>query len=92
MPNRKFPTPPPFVYHPELFPNLSQNNPEPFNFKLRTKNRNMRRKQPISAHVVNETKGFRMSENMTPKIFAEHQAMYDFKQEVKQTGLKMHEF
>ena len=72
MPNRKFPTPPPFVYHPELFPTLSLNNPEPTSFELRKTNRNMRRKQPIAAHVIDHQKGFRMPATMTPKVFAEH--------------------
>ena len=34
MPNRRFPVPPPFMYHPELFPELADNNPEPTNFSI----------------------------------------------------------
>ena len=33
-PNRKVFLPPPFAYHPELFPELAKNNPEPFNLKV----------------------------------------------------------
>lgn len=34
-PNRKFPAPPPFNYHPELFPELAQFNQAPVNFELK---------------------------------------------------------
>jgi hypothetical protein len=34
MPNRRIPVPPPFVYHPELYPELAENNPEPTNFTI----------------------------------------------------------
>ena len=33
-PNRLLPNPPPFVYHPELFPELAKNNPEPYNLRV----------------------------------------------------------
>jgi hypothetical protein len=29
-PNKHVPNPPPFMYHPELFPELAKNNPEPY--------------------------------------------------------------
>lgn len=80
MPNRRFPTPPPFVFHPELFPDLSKNNPEPKNFELRTTNKNMRRKDPIRASVVPGS-AFKMHASMTPQVFATHQSMYAFKNE-----------
>ena len=73
MPNRRFPTPPPFVHHPELFPELSLKNPEPSNFELRTKNRNLRRKQPIRASVVTtENQRVLIPKSMTPQVFAHH--------------------
>jgi len=31
-PNRQFPSPSPFMYHPELYPELAEHNPEPTNF------------------------------------------------------------
>ena len=34
IPNRKFPAPPPFVYHPELYPEFAQHNPSPTNFEI----------------------------------------------------------
>ena len=40
MPNRRFPVPPPFVYHPELFPELAGNNPAPKNFTIPKKQPN----------------------------------------------------
>lgn len=36
-PNRSIPTPPPFVYHPELYPELAKNNPEPSNYEIKKK-------------------------------------------------------
>ncbi|CAI2378847.1 unnamed protein product [Moneuplotes crassus] len=34
IPNRQLPNPPPFVYHPELYPDLAKNNPEPYDLKV----------------------------------------------------------
>ena len=65
LPNRRFPTPPPFVYHPELFPDLSKNNPEPKNFELRSVHKNMRRKDPLRATVVTDT-SFKIHASVTP--------------------------
>ena len=36
-PNRRVKNPPPFVYHPELYPELAKNNPEPFEFEEKPK-------------------------------------------------------
>ena len=33
-PNRKFPPPPSFVYHPEIFPELAKYNPSPANLEI----------------------------------------------------------
>ena len=64
MPNRRFPTPPPFVYHPEIFPQLSQTNPEPANFVFKAQKFNPPR-DPIKAHVVEST-AFKIPKSMTP--------------------------
>jgi hypothetical protein len=32
IPNRKQRPPPPYCYHPELFPELAKNNPKPTNY------------------------------------------------------------
>ena len=34
LPNTLLPNPPPFVYHPELYPELAKNNPQPSNLPL----------------------------------------------------------
>ena len=41
-PNRKFFHPPSFVYHPELYPELAGNNPEPTNYEIRRSKRSPR--------------------------------------------------
>ena len=33
-PNRVLPNPPPFMYHPELYPELAKRNPQPYNLVL----------------------------------------------------------
>ena len=33
VPNKYISNPPPFVYHPELYPELAKNNPEPYTGK-----------------------------------------------------------
>ena len=64
MPNRRFPTPPPFVHHAELFPDLSKTNPEFSNFVIRSKNKNMKRKDPIRASVVENVTSVKIDKSM----------------------------
>ena len=43
LPNRRFPAPPPFVWHPELYPDLALNNPSPTNFEIPKKKPNVKK-------------------------------------------------
>ncbi|CDW78883.1 50s ribosomal protein l27 [Stylonychia lemnae] len=53
IPNRKFPSPPPFVYHPELYPEKALKNPEPTNFVVPKRKPNQNKfPQKLSAKVV----------------------------------------
>jgi hypothetical protein len=53
IPNRKFPAPPPFAYHPELYPELAMKNPEPTNFEIpKPKPKRQRNPSPLMAKVV----------------------------------------
>ncbi|TNV72932.1 hypothetical protein FGO68_gene9703 [Halteria grandinella] len=74
IPNRKFPTPPPFVYHPELFPELAEHNPLPFNFAI-PKNRYRRatNPSPLKARVVARGQEQRVEvTTMTPELLKYH--------------------
>jgi hypothetical protein len=45
--------PPPFVYHPELFPELAKNNPQPSNFEIPKKKSKLNRSpNKLKAKVV----------------------------------------
>ena len=54
-PNRQFPSPPAFVYHPEMYPELAEMNPIPFSFEIpKAKARRQRNPQTLScSHVIN---------------------------------------
>ena len=53
IPNRKVLPPPPFVYHPELFPELAKNNPEPLNLTIpKAKPKHKRNPTVLKAKVV----------------------------------------
>ena len=71
MPNRKFPSPPPFVHHPELFPELADRNPEPTNFEIPRKKGKKRNKLPLRATAVpaHEVKRATVPEWMTADVF-----------------------
>lgn len=59
-PNRRFPSPPPFVWHPELFPQLAQNNPQPYDLQITAgkkkkkvqRDRTMRSAEPLAYTVL----------------------------------------
>ena len=54
-PNRKFPPPQAFVYHPEVFPDLAEFNPEPREFEIpRAKPKKQRNPQTLNISVVSE--------------------------------------
>ena len=45
--------PPPFVYHPQLYPELAKNNPQPTNFEIpKKKSKKVRNPNPLKAKVV----------------------------------------
>ena len=74
-PNRKFPAPPPFVFHPELYPELAQSNPEPTNFEIPKRKPKLGKKNPqvMKAKVVDEANVNRVEiKNMTPELFKFH--------------------
>jgi len=47
-----FPSPPPFVYHPELYPERALKNPEPVNFKVKSRKIVHKKKTELKAKVV----------------------------------------
>ena len=52
-PNRKFPAPKPFAFHPELYPDLAQYNPEPTKFEIpRSQFRRQRNPQVCNVEKV----------------------------------------
>lgn len=53
-PNRVMKNPPPFVYHPELFPELAPNNPQPITLEIprRGKKCHERNPRPLGAKVA----------------------------------------
>ena len=74
IPNRKFPTPPPFVYHPELFPELAEHNHKPYNFEIpKSKYRRVRNPSPLKAKQVPKGQEQRVEvKTMTPELFKFH--------------------
>ena len=96
MPNRRFPAPPPFAYHPELFPDFAQKNPEPTDLWYHGKDKTHKAKQPIRASVVENPFHFKVQASMTPQVFAAHQTQYAHKHEPESQELadfrsEMHE-
>ena len=83
LPNRRFPTPPPFVHHPELFPDLAHRNPEPTNFEIPKKKGKTRVKRALRAAAVpeHEAKRTQVPTWMTAEVFKTHTEAYDWKQE-----------
>ena len=81
IPNRKFPAPPPFVYHPELFPELAEQNPEPSNLEIpkRKGSKRVKNPQPLKAKVVEKGHEQRIViKTMTPELFKFHgQSIYE---------------
>jgi len=67
-PNRRFPTPPPFVWHPDLFPKLSQNNPEPSNFEIPAPSKSKKKKNKDRTMLSKEPSAF----SVLPKDNFEH--------------------
>ena len=74
MPNRKLPIPPPFVHHPELFPELAHRNPQPTNFKIPSKKKGKRNPVALSATAVpkEEVKRIEMPNWMNDQVFRSH--------------------
>ena len=85
--NRRLQIPPPFVHHPELFPELAHRNPAPTNFVIPHKKPGKRNKLTMKAAAVadDQVQRFEM-----PKWMDEHKArsnseQYDWKQPEYQT-------
>ena len=75
IPNRKFPAPPPFVYHPQLYPELAEHNPQPTNFEIpKSKGpKRVKNPQPLRAKSVAPENVQRIEvKNMTPELFRFH--------------------
>eukprot|EP00347_Sterkiella_histriomuscorum_P007682 403347978 len=74
IPNRKFPAPPPFAYHPELYPELALKNPEPTNFKIpRCQPKKKRNPSTLHAKVVAPENVQRIEiKNMSQQLFKYH--------------------
>ena len=52
-PNRQFPSPAPFMYHPELYPELAMSNPESFDFTIpKRKSKNVSNPRTLNCTVV----------------------------------------
>lgn len=51
FPNRELPNPPLFMYHPELYPELAKNNPEPQNLYIPKFNKKKKQKFPAKLGV-----------------------------------------
>ena len=81
MPNRRFPTPPPFTYHPSLFPQFAAKNPTPFNFVIPSGVKPPRERWVNKISVVAEPKRFDMPASMTPQAFALQTQKYAFRSE-----------
>ena len=76
MPNTEFPTPPPFAYHPELYPELAQANPEPTNFTIHKKVSKKRSRNPlktmgVSAVAPEDVQRVEVPSTMNEEVFAE---------------------
>lgn len=56
LPNTKLPNPPPFMYHPELYPELAKNNPQPMHIPIPNFNSKRRVKNPekLGVRLANE--------------------------------------
>ena len=50
-PNTKLNNPPPFVYHPELYPTLAENNPSPIKFEIPRPGKKPRQRNPVKLGV-----------------------------------------
>lgn len=75
--------PPPFVHHPELFPDLASRNPEPTNFVIPTKKGKRRNKCKLAATAVPDHEAVRIQTPvwMTADLFKSHTEDYDWKQD-----------
>ena len=77
IPNRKLPPPPPFMYHPELFPELALNNPPPSNFEIpKAKGpKRVRTPSPLKAQLVEKPQRIDLKlSGMRPELFKFHGA------------------
>ena len=85
MPNRRFPTPPPFMFHPELQPELAQRNLKNFvPFEIPSKKPKNRPNKPqlgAQAVEVGSEKRFAMPEGVGPRTLRRAPALYEFKRE-----------
>ena len=74
IPNRKFPIPPPFLYHPELYPEMAKANPGPSNLEIpRPKSKKVRKPAKLLAKVVDPEKIERVEiKTMTPELLKYH--------------------
>ena len=77
LPNRKLPIPPPFVHHPELFPELAHRNPSPTNLPIPSKKKGKRNKLALKASAVSQEDVHRVE---VPKWMDENKFRENFEQ------------
>mmetsp|Transcript_8180 Transcript_8180/g.9872 ORF Transcript_8180/g.9872 Transcript_8180/m.9872 type:complete len:179 (-) Transcript_8180:199-735(-) len=85
MPNRRFPVPPPFMFHPELQPDFAKQNMTNFEPLEIPKKTNLRKKNPakLGASVVEASaeKRFCMPAEVGPRTLMRAPALYEFTSE-----------
>ena len=87
MPNRRFPVPPPFMFHPELQPELAERNPKhvkPLTIPRRgsaPRAKPAKRDLGISLVPAGEEKRFCMPQMVGPRTLMRTAALYEYKHE-----------
>ena len=81
LPNRRFPIPPPFMFHPELQPEFAERNPVGF-VPLTIPTKKMKKRQPsqlgCSAVEAGSEKRFNMPVEVGPRTLMRAPALYVF--------------
>jgi len=86
-PNRQFPSPAPFAYHPELYPELAEMNPTPYEFLIpRSSKKRTRSPRSLGCSVVanpslEETGYLDVSKLIDSERFAQHRGFAYEKQD-----------
>ena len=85
MPNRRFPVPPPFMFHPELQPELAERNPKHFNeleippHRTNPKVKKAKKDLGVSLVAASEEKRFCMPKTVGPRTLMRTAALYEYK-------------